>query len=215
MKAKRTTFVGERPIFSGSPHIVEGGFNLDVANLNFNVGNTIPAGTLSIFDEQTREVKLIKTGEVKAIDADDAKKVTLKCNDYYSPIFAVGDKVLKTVEGVFADAPSISKIEDNTSEEGGSYTIHLSAAIIGLAVGDVIVQVISDASKNAAVVGSANSVTVTDTEVESEETGIDVSNDTMQYALYERRVLPIPASQKDAEGAYLKGNSHVRLSQSY
>jgi len=210
MKRKRTTFVGERPIFTGSPHIVEGGFNLDVENQNYNVGDTIPAGTLAIYDEQTRLVKLLKTAKVKAIDANDAKIVTLVKNDYCQPIFVVGDKVLATVSGTYADAPSITKIEETDT----GYVITLSAAITGLAVDNILVQVINS-SDNAAIVGDANALTVTDTEVKEDETGIDVTNDTMQYALLERRVLPIPTSQKDSTGMYLKGNVHIRLSQSY
>jgi hypothetical protein len=210
MKRKRTTFVGERPIFTGSPHIVEGGFNLDVENQNYNVGDTIPAGTLAIYDEQTRLVKLLKTAKVKAIDANDAKIVTLVKNDYCQPIFVVGDKVLSTVSGTYADAPSITKIEETDT----GYVITLSAAITGLAVDNILVQVINS-SDNAAIVGDANALTVTDTEVKEDETGIDVTNDTMQYALLERRVLPIPTSQKDSTGMYLKGNVHIRLSQSY
>ncbi len=210
MKRKKTSFVGERPVFTGSPHIVEGGFNLDVANQSYNLGDTIPAGTLAIYDEQTRLVKLIKTAKVSAIKADDAKVVTLVSNAYSTPIFAVGDKVLKSISGAIADAPSITKI-DNTDS---GYIITLSAAITGLAVGDTIQQVIASGT-NAASVGTANSVTVTDTEVKVDETAIDVTDDTMQWALLARRVLPIPDDQKDANGSYLKANVHIRLSQSY
>ena len=37
----------------------------------------------------------------------------------------------------------------------------------------------------------------------------------MQYAVMERRVLPIPDSMKDSTKRYLKANSHIRLSQTY
>ena len=60
-----------------------------------------------------------------------------------------------------------------------------------------------------------NSVTICDVEVDEFETAIDVCADTMQYALLERRVPKIPASQKDASGMALAGNPHVKLSQSY
>jgi hypothetical protein len=210
MKRKTTKFVGERPIFSGSPHIVEGGFNLDVSSLNYNVGDTIPAGTLAIYDEQTRLVKLIKTAKVKAINANDAKIITLVSNDFSTPIFAVGDKVLKAISGAIADAPSITAITNTTS----GYIITLSAPITGLAVDDVLQQAVASGT-NAASVGTANALTVTDTEVKEDETGIDVTNDTMQYAVFARRVLPIPSDQIDANGSYLKGNVHIRLSQSY
>ena len=210
MKRKQTSFVGEKPVFSGSPHIVEGGFNLDVSSQTYNVGDTIPAGTLAIYDEQTRLVKLVKTAKVSAIKSDDAKVITLVSDEYSTPIFAVGDKVLKTISGTIADAPSIASISNTTS----GYIITLSAAITGLAVGDVLQQVVASGA-NAASIGTANALTVSDTDVKEDETSIDVTNDTMQYALLARRVLPIPDAQKDANGSYLKGNVHIRLSQSY
>lgn len=43
-------------------------------------------------------------------------------------------------------------------------------------------------SSNAAEIGEANAVTIYDVDVKEFETGIDVSADTMQYAMYERRV---------------------------
>lgn len=62
--------------------------------------------------------------------------------------------------------------------------------------------------------GLANSVTIKDRVVSEFETDIDVTADTMQYALYERRVSPIPDSQKDETGAFLKANPHVKLTKS-
>lgn len=211
MKAKRTSFVGERPIFSGSPNIVPGGFNLGIAKQNFAVGDLIPAGTLAIFDEQTRLVQILKTAKVKAIDADDAKIITLVTSDYYQPVFAVGDKVLATVSGTYAAAPSITKIDKTDNE----YKITLSAAIAGLAVDNILVQVVEDSSNNAAIIGNANALTIEEVTVREYETPVDVTDDTLGYALFERRVLPIPASQKDTTTRYLKANPHIKLSQSF
>lgn len=56
MKRTKISFVGEKPIFTGSPQIVPGGFNLDREKQRFSVGDIIPAGTLAIFDEVTRKV---------------------------------------------------------------------------------------------------------------------------------------------------------------
>lgn len=44
MKRKTASFTGMRSIFTGSPSIVQGGFNLDVENQHFAVGDTVPAG---------------------------------------------------------------------------------------------------------------------------------------------------------------------------
>ena len=209
MKTRKKSFTGHRPIFTGSPSIVMSGFNLDVASLNFNVGDIIPAGSLAIFDEQTRLVKIIKTGKVSAVDTVDAKIVTLTTDEFYQSVFVVGGKVLKTVTGAFAAAPSIVKVEKTDTK----MVITLSAAISGLQAGDTLVQVV-DKEDNAALIGDANSLTIADVTVRDYETPIDVTADTMQYALYERRVLPIPDSQKDTTKSFLKANPHVKLSQS-
>ena len=78
MKRKTDSFTGSRPVFTGSPSIVPGGFNLDVTNQSFNVGDIIPIGSVATFNEQTRLVQILKTAEVVEIDSDDAKKVSLK-----------------------------------------------------------------------------------------------------------------------------------------
>ena len=211
MKTKRQSYIGFRPIFTGSPSIVTGGFNLNRTAQSFNAGDIIPAGSLAIRDEQTRLVKIVKTAEVLAVDTVDAKIVTLKTGEFYQPILSVGDSVLKTVSGTFADAPTITKIEKTASK----MVITLSAAITGLTAGDTLIEVVKDGSDNAAVIGDANCLVLTDTVVGEYETSIDVVADTMQYELYERRVLPIPASQRDATGAYLKANPHIKLTKSF
>lgn len=211
MKRKTASFTGTRPIFSGSPSIVPGGFNLDVASQHFAVGDVIPAGTLAIANEETRKVQIVRTATVVEIDAEDNKKVTLRVDEFFAPCFAVGNKVLKAgaISGTFAAAPQITKIEKN----GQSYVITLSAAISGLVANDTIVEVVNNGG-NAAEIGKANTVTIRDEEVSEFETSVDVTADTMQYALYERRVAPIPASQKDTTGSFLAANPHVKLSKS-
>lgn len=211
MKTKKFHFGGEKPIFTGSPSIVPGGFNLDVEAQNFIIGSEISPGTLALFNEQTRKVKIIKTAKVKKVESDN-KTIYLVANDTVVPCFAPGDSVLKTVTGTFAAAPTISKVE---RKNNGDYIVTLSDAISGLATGDTIQQVVKDGSNNAALIGDANCITFDRIEVKEDETPVDVCADTMQYAMYERRVNPIPASQKDATGSYLKANPHIRLSQSF
>lgn len=215
MKRKIAKFTGTRPIFTGSPSIVPGGFNLDVDKQNFAAGDFIPAGTLAIRDEIARTVQVIKTAKVLEIDSEDKKKVSLYVDEFFAPCFAVGDMVLKdgTAATAIASVPKISKID----KHGENYVIELSSEISGLAKDDVLVEVVSDGQESAKSKerGMANSVTICDVEVSEFETGIDVSADTMQYALYERRVPPIPGSQKDETGEYLKGNVHIRLTMSH
>lgn len=212
MKRKTASFTGQRPIYTGSPAIVPGGFNLDVANQNFPVGTIIPGGSLAIYDEEKRTVQIVKTASVVEVNADNAKEVTLLVDEFYAPIFAVGDKVAKVgaISGSFAAAAQITSI----SKSDNSFVITLSAAISGLKAGDALVEVVN-ASDNAAEIGKANALTLADIEVGEFETGVDVTADTMQYALFERRVPVIPASQKDATGKFLAVNPHVKLTQSY
>lgn len=212
MKRKTASFTGQRPIYTGSPAIVPGGFNLDVANQNFPVGTIIPGGSLAIYDEEKRTVQIVKTASVVEVNADNAKEVTLLVDEFYAPIFAVGDKVAKVgaISGTYAAAVQITAI----SKTDNSFVITLSAAISGLKAGDALVEVVN-ASGNAAEIGKANALILADIEVGEFETGVDVTADTMQYALYERRVPVIPASQKDATGKFLAVNPHVKLTQSY
>ena len=191
MKRKTASFTGMRPIFTGSPSIVQGGFNLDVENQHFAVGDTVPAGTLAIKDEVKRTVQVIKTAKVVEVDAENTKKVSLYVDEFYEPCFTVGDLVLK----------------DGTA----------ATAIAGLVKDDVLVEVVSDGQTAAKSKerGTSNSVLIADVEVGEFETSVDVSADTMQYAMYERRVPPIPAGQKDTTGDYLKGNPHVKLTKSH
>ena len=219
MKRKTASFTGMRPIFTGSPSIVQGGFNLDVEGQKFRVGDVVPAGTLAIFNETTRKVQVIKTAKVVEVDNENNKKVTLYVDEFYAPCFAVGDSVLKVgaVTGTFASAPTITAIDNGNclNNTGNVYFVTLSAAITGLKAGDVLTEVVKDSSNNAAERGKANSVLFREYEVSEFETGVDVSADTMQYALYERRVPPIPSSQKDSTGMFLSANPHVKLTQSY
>lgn len=304
MKRKTDSFTGSRPVFTGSPSIVPGGFNLDVVNERFNVGDIIPIASVSIYNEQTRLVQVLKTAEVVEVDSDDNKIVSLKVAEFFKPIFAVGDKVAKAgaISGTFAAAAEIKAI----SKTKNTYVITLDKTISGLTQGDTIEEVVSADSAevvagimvthgdadhvyvvtpgldlaegdkvmnyplaegallaNAIAVSSydkvsgklvlasdptsagvgaqlvkvfadattatkaattqkiaaerflGTSVTICDVEVDEFETAIDVCADTMQYALLERRVQKIPASQKDASGLALAGNPHVKLSQSY
>ena len=121
-----------------------GGFNLDVTDQKFNVGDIIPIGSVATFDEQTRKVQILKTAEVVEVDSDDNTKVSLKVAEFFKPIFCVGDKVAKAgaISGTFAAAVSITAIQKTKS----TYVVTLSGAITGLAQGDTLEEVVSKAS---------------------------------------------------------------------
>lgn len=211
MKRRNKSFDGTRPVFTGSPSVEVGGFNLDTANQNFVKDDVICEGTLCRRDEAARTVRIVKTGKVTAIDEADAKIITLESDAFLSPVFAVGDAVLKTVtaSNLIANAPTITAISNTNS----GYVITLSKEIDGLAVGDVLQQVVADGTK--AVIIKANAVVAADRTIgeDGEEVIVDVCADTMQYAVYERRILPVVDAQKSSDGFYLAENPHIRFTQ--
>ena len=210
MKRSVRSFSGSRPVFTGAVSIVPGGYNLDKINQSFAADAVIPEGSLAIVDETNRTVQIIKTAKVVAIDADDSKKVSLKVSEFYEPLFVAGEPVYKagfSANSVgWSDVPTISSVKRTDS----SFDIVLSKAIAGLTVGDTL-EIVKKVSDYAAEIRIATRLTVSDVEVRDFETPIDVTADTLQYALYKNRVAPIPASQ--ISGEYLAGNSHIRLTE--
>ena len=210
MKRSVRSFSGSRPVFTGAVSIVPGGYNLDKINQSFAADAVIPEGSLAIVDETNRTVQIIKTAKVVAIDADDSKKVSLKVSEFYEPLFVAGEPVYKagfSANSVgWSDVPTISSVKRTDS----SFDIVLSKAIAGLTVGDTL-EIVKKVSDYASEIGIATRLTVSDVEVRDFETPIDVTADTLQYALYKNRVAPIPASQ--ISGEYLAGNSHIRLTE--
>lgn len=209
MKTLKKSFAGSRPVYTVSPVVEIGGYTIDKTKQNLVVGDVIPEGTLVVHDDETRKVVLVKTGKVKAIDSVDAKIVTLESNDFMNPNFAPGDKVAKAAGGAYASAISIVSVVDG--DDG--YVVTLSAAISGLAVGDVIGEVVKDGSNNSAFpVGTA--LTISPVEVKQEEILVDITANTGNGACFIRRILPIHAAQLSDNGMFLKANPSVRFTNS-
>lgn len=215
-KFKRKSYCGGGTVFTAPPVKVTGGFNLD-PSIKMNEGDVIPEGTLASFNEvDNRVVKIQKTAIIKAINANDAKVLTLKTSKFFRPIFVVGEKVLKEVAGTLADAPAIVRISNKLD---GEYVITLDKEIPGLTVNDIIVHVVADAltPENAALaVPKPYSLTIEDAEANDEEseTGVDVTIDSGNGAFYRRRIPPIPADMLGEGGIYLKYNPNIKLTNS-
>ena len=198
MKTRKKSFAGSRPVYTVSPVVEIGGYTIDKTKQNLVVGDVIPEGTLVVHDDETRKVVLVKTG-----------KVTLESNDFMNPNFAPGDKVAKAAGGAYASAISIVSVVDG--DDG--YVVTLSAAISGLAVGDVIGEVVKDGSNNSAFpVGTA--LTISPVEVKQEEILVDITANTGNGACFIRRILPIHAAQLSDNGMFLKANPSVRFTNS-
>jgi len=210
MKFRRKSFGGTRPVFTVQPIMVTGGFNLNDEVQKLEPNMIVPAGTLAQYDEENRTVVVLKTATIKEIDASDAKIITLESDEFLAPIFCIGDKVVKTVAGTFDDAPAIKSISNK--EDG--YIITLDKEITGLAVEDLIMQVVKDESDNAALVSKVfPSMVIKDTTVTEDEVNIDVTVDTGAGAAYVYRIPPIPENFK--EGNFLADNPNIKLSRSY
>ena len=140
MKFRKQKFGGMRPVCTGSPALsVSGGFNLDIVNVKYPIGAVIPEASLAQYDEILRKVVVLKASRVVAINATDAKKVSLECDEYLTPIFMVNDHVAKDETGNFEDTASIEEIKHDRN----GYVITLSKEITGLKVGDALFEVMA------------------------------------------------------------------------
>lgn len=215
MKFKKKQFGGIRPICTTSPAIgVVGGFNLDTSKVKYPVGAVIPYGSLAQYDEALRLVTVLKASRVTAIDPVDAKIISLESDEFLTPIFGVGDKVMKAVSGNFSDATSITSISKNDKE----FVITLSAEIAGLTVGDALFEVIEGAGGVATLpVDAPQGLTIEaeamGTVVSEFETSVDVTTDSKGGHFYLRRIPPIPADF--ISGICLKTNPNVQFTNSY
>lgn len=207
---KKQAFGGGRSISNERPILEVSGFALDTKNQRFVPGDIIPAGTLLSADEQTRLARVVKSAVVKAING---VLVTLESDDYLKPIFAVGDSVLKTVAGTFADAPTIIAI----NKAKGVYILTLSEAITGLAVGDPIFEVVS-VDDNAAIVGPCTYLVPVDTTVDPDGFPTPIGA-TDKWKVYMRRIPVMPSTliQDPGKGfpAYLKANPEIKFSKTF
>lgn len=206
MKRKFTNYGGDRPCYTMPPVKVTGGFTLNPEQTNLAAGAVVPFGTMVHADEATRLATLIKSARVVAIGTD-AKQVTLEGDEFYKPLFVVGDTVAKDLSAVLADCPKITAVK--TSDTG--VTVTLTKAIAGLAVGDALFEVVANGS-NVKLVAQPNTISIgegLDAEIKDEltDTVIDVTRDSGNGEIYARRVPPVPASLLD--GAMLKGTKVV------
>lgn len=215
MKFKKKQFGGIRRIYTTQPAIgVVGGFNLDTTKVKYPIGAMIPEGSLAQYNEETRLVTVLKSSRVMAIDATDAKIVTLESDEFLTPIFSVGDKVMKTVSGNFSAAHSIASI----TNDGNEYVITLTGEIAGLAVGDAIFEVIEGEAGIATLpVDAPQGLTLKaqplGTVVSEFETSVDVTTDSKGGHFYLRRIPPIPAGF--ISGICLKTNPNIQFTNSH
>lgn len=220
MKFRKKKFGGKRPVCTGSPALgVSGGFNLEIEKVKYPIGAVIPEASLAQYDEILRKVVVLKASRVVAISTIDAKKVSLECDEYLTPIFMINDHVAKDDSGNFEDTASIAEIKHDRD----GYVITLSKAIDGLKVGDSLFEVIAGIAEGEgkapavfpvdAPQGVTNAAEQQGTVVGRDETSVDVTTDSKGAYFYERRIPPIP--DKFIAGHCLKTNPNIQFTKSY
>ena len=180
-------FGGAKVVFEGQPTLLVGGFNFNLADLPA-AGEVLPCGTPVYCDEATRAIVPVITGEVVAIDGT---KVTIKDLGFAQTPFIVGSTVAKLGDDLDTAATNYATV---ASKDGNVLT--LSAAVTGLAVGDILVEVNATSKKVKAV---PNALTPYD--IVRDKDAISVDGDGM-YAndrpVLERRMPAINQAIKDA-----------------
>lgn len=201
MNFKKGSIAGGRNIAPIQPKIVESGFTLDTENQNFRVGDYISAGTLMDANEETRKATVLKSAKVKAVSGT---KVTVDA-EFLIPLFVVGDSVGKQGGGTFADAPTVTAVDENAD----NVVITLSAAISGLSAGDSIYQLVADGA-NAKIAGDGAYLVAVDCPVLDGYTPIDAAR---EWTVYEHRIPPLPPDAKT--DVFLTKNPNIQFSQSF
>lgn len=133
-------FGGGLVVFEGKPELKVGGFNFNMDDLPA-VGDVLPCGTPVYCDESYpgRNITPIITAEVIAVSGT---AVTLKDHGFGNVPFKAGATVAKLGDDLTAAAEKTATI---SSKEKNVLT--LDAAVSGLAVGDILVEVDATSKK--------------------------------------------------------------------
>jgi hypothetical protein len=179
---------GALRVFEDKVELLVGGFNFDLNDLP-EPGAVLPCATPVNCDEATRKIVPLITAKVAAVDSGDATKVTLEKVGLNVPAVKVGMKVAiindtlttQYASGAFATIAAIDGDE-----------ITLSAALTGLAAGNILVEVVDIDGGKAAIKAVPNRLLPYD--VVRDEKAISVDGDGAYSSLapvLERRCPPI------------------------
>ena len=125
-------------VFEGKPELLIGGFNFNMDELPA-VGDVLPCGTPVYCDEAARTITPVITAKVAAVSGTE---VTLEDNGFGNVAFKAGATVAELGSDLTAAAENYATI---ASKNGNVLT--LSAAVTGLAVGDILVEVDATSKK--------------------------------------------------------------------
>ena len=143
---------GALRVFEDKVELLVGGFNFDLNDLPAP-GVVLPCATPVNCDEATRKIVPIITAKVAAIDGSDATKVTLAKVGLNAPAVKVGMQVAiinDTLITQYQNAENSIKFASITAIDGDEIT--LSAALTGLAVGNILIEVVEDETTHKAAI---------------------------------------------------------------
>ncbi len=128
-----------------------------------------------------------------------------------------GDKLYK---GEVGNSALLADAKEVVSYDSVSGKLVTSAAFSSGAAGDNLTKVYADATTATKAVTTTKvakfrigtAVSTSAEEVTKDEVSVGVCKDTMQYAIYERRILPVRSALKT--GDLLAANVHIRFTQS-
>ena len=143
---------GALRVFEDKVELLVGGFNFDLNDLP-EPGAVLPCATPVNCDEATRKIVPIITAKVAAIDGSDATKVTLAKVGLNAPAVKVGMQVAiinDTLTTQYQNAENSIKFASITAIDGDEIT--LSAALTGLAVGNILIEVVEDETTHKAAI---------------------------------------------------------------
>lgn len=143
---------GALRVFEDKVELLVGGFNFDLNDLPAP-GVVLPCATPVNCDEATRKIVPIITAKVAAIDGSDATKVTLAKVGLNVPAVKVGMKVAiinDTLTTQYQNAENSIKFATITAIADDVIT--LSDALTGLAVDNILVEVVEDETTHKAAI---------------------------------------------------------------
>lgn len=193
IKGQHDKLGGALVVFEGHPQLLVGGFNYNLEDLPAP-GSVLPCGTPVYCDEANRTITPVITAKVKAINST---KITVEDNGFGQCAFKVGDVVGELPDTLTS---AVSNYASVTAVDGNEVTV--SAAITGLASGDILVILDATSHKIKAI---PNAITPYD--VVRDENAISVDGDGMignDRPLLERRMPPY----NDALKAAVQANGH-------
>lgn len=181
------SFGGGLVVFEGKPELLIGGFNFNMEDLPA-VGDVLPCGTPVCCDEAARTITPIITAKVIAVSGTT---VTLEDHGFGNVAFKAGATVAKLGSDLAVAAENYATI---ASKNGNVLT--LSAAVTGLAVGDILVEVDATSKKVKAIPNALLPYDIRRGENEISRTGDGMyANDR---PILERRMPAINDTIKDA-----------------